>query len=112
LRRHAREQGNLNPITCFTSTKVQILTCVVEGGGSAHARQVLADDADDAQASGHALGTYSAALLLIQKLFFSIRPELLRSALILAGHLLRGACAPAADVQVLLALLVQTRVFH
>ena len=60
----------------------------------------------------HALGTYSAALLLIQKLFFSIRPELLRSALILAGHLLRGACAPAADVQVLLALLVQTRVFH
>jgi hypothetical protein len=75
---------------------------------------VLADDSDDADASAHAhahaLGTYSAALLLIQKLFFSIRPELLRSALILAGHLLRGACAPAADVQVLLALLVQTRV--
>ena len=48
------------------------------------------------------LGAYSAALLLIQKLFFSMRPELQRGALILAGHVLRAGPVPQMYAQMML----------
>jgi hypothetical protein len=47
-------------------------------------------------------GAYASALVLVQKLFLSIRPELVKSALILAGHLLQHVRVPDTDVEMLL----------
>ena len=76
----------------------------VAGSSSQRGREVDSDDEGGMLLGADAgrLGAYSAALLLIQKLFFSMRPELQRGALILAGHVLRAGPVPQMDAQMML----------
>ena len=75
------------------------------GGSSSYSKRgwdPRAEEDDDENGGLGMLGTYSGALLLIQKLFFSIRPELLKSALILSGHVLRDVRVPQGDAEMML----------
>ena len=61
------------------------------------------DDRDDDLDTVPSVGScYSNVLLLIQKLFFSLRSDLLKSSLILAGHLMRNVDLPQSDADTIL----------
>lgn len=81
------------------------LTRGKDGGGGNSVRGIshwrdedVGHDRDEDGSMGP-LGTYSAVMLIIQKLFVSIRPEMQHSALILSGHVLQRAHVPESDAQ-------------